>query len=82
MLTIVGSPTAITAASSTSSASYAIGIAVASNTAPVIGIVMIPITIFSVSIIGLVWILPSHLSNYFLLLICLPLLAVHVELIL
>jgi hypothetical protein len=54
----------------------------ASTTASAIGIVMIPITIFSFSIIGLVWMLSSHLGNDLLLLICLPLLAVHVKLIL
>jgi hypothetical protein len=62
-------------------ASYSASIDLASTTAPAIGIVMISITIFSFSIIGLVWNLSSHLSNDVILLICLPLLAVHIQLI-
>jgi hypothetical protein len=76
MLIIVSSPTATTAASSAassaSSASSLASIAVASTTAPAVGIVMIPITIFYFSIIGIVWILSSHLRNDLLLIAGLP----------
>jgi hypothetical protein len=60
---------------------HKISIALASTTAPIIEIVMISTIIFSFSIIRLVWNLSSHLSNGLLLLICLPLLAVHIQLI-
>jgi hypothetical protein len=78
MLTIVYSSTAV---SSTSPASYAASIALTSTTAPAIGIVMISFTNFYFSIIGLGWNLSSHLCNDMLLLICLPLLAVNIQLI-
>jgi hypothetical protein len=50
-------------------------------TATTIGIMMVSFIIFYFSIILFAWRISSHLCNDLLLLICLPLLAVHVELI-
>jgi hypothetical protein len=71
----------LTIVADSSAATSSAIIALATATATAISIMMVSFIIFSFSIILFAWYLSSHLCNDLLLLICLPLLTVHVQLI-
>jgi hypothetical protein len=81
LIIVAASSVATSLASYASSASSSAIISLATATATTICIMMVYFIIFSFSIILFAWNLSSHLYNDLLLLICLPLLTVHVELI-